>query len=87
MDMANKFGKMAANMMVNGKGIKLMALANSFMLMEIFMMDNGLTIRLTDMEHILTLMELLMLVNGLKTNNMEKGLKSGLMVLNMKGTT
>ena len=57
------------------------------MLMEIFMMGNGLMIRLMVMELIHMLMELLMLVNGLKINNMEKVLKSGLMVPNMKDIT
>ena len=54
------------------------------MLMVIFMKDSGSMIKLMDMELTSMQMEQLMLVNGLKINNMEKDLKSGLTVPNMK---
>ena len=87
MAMDTRGGRMAASMMASGKGIRLMASGNSFMLMEIFMMASGLMIRLMVMELIPMLMGLLMLGNGLKINNMERDLKNGLMVPNMKDIT
>ena len=58
MAMANKHGKTAANMMVNGKEIKLTDKELSYMLMVIFMRGNGLVIKHMVMELINMLMAL-----------------------------
>jgi hypothetical protein len=87
MERVSRSGRTAASMRATGRMTWPMEEADLSILMEMSTKENGLMIRLMVMELIHMLMELLMLVNGLKINNMEKVLKSGLMVPNMKDIT
>ena len=54
---------------------------------EMYTLESGLMIRLMEKEPIFTVMGPLISENGSKINNMDMGLKSGLMKLNMKEIT
>ena len=71
MDMASKYGKMAASMTGNGRTTKQMVMESSFMQMVTYTKGLGAMIKLMVMGHINMLMAQLMLANGLKINSMD----------------
>jgi hypothetical protein len=82
--MVSKCGKMAQNMMGNGKEIRPTDKVHLYMLTAIFMKGSGSMIKHMGMGHTSMRMGRLMLVNGTKTSNTELASKSGRMVLNMR---
>lgn len=80
----NRHGQMVLDMKGNGGTTKLMVKVNSGMLMVIIIMGNGRMIKLMVMECMYIRMGLDMKGNGWMTCSMEKELKCGRILANIK---